>query len=183
MPKSHQLIDSQSFDFSTFYNKVKSDTGPMVHFVHTKNAKELFKKIKLSVNFIKAAGGLVSNEENKFLFIFRKGKWDLPKGKLEMNEKAKICAVREVEEETGVKIKKPGDKICNTYHVYTENDIKPFLKKTSWFKMMGESLSDLKPQTEEDITEVRWLTIAEFDIVKKNTYPLILDVLSFVESD
>jgi 8-oxo-dGTP pyrophosphatase MutT (NUDIX family) len=183
LPKVHQQIDSQSFDFNTFYNRVKADPAPLLYFVHTPQAKQLLKQIKTSVNFIKAAGGLVSNEENKFLFIFRNDKWDLPKGKLDENEKSKVCAVREVEEETGVKVKKTGDKICNTYHIYSEPNGLIYLKKTTWFKMKGESQSELRPQAEENITEVRWLALSEFDIVKKNTYPLILDVLSFVESD
>ena len=171
------------FEFNTFYERVKADPGPLLYFVHTPNAKQLFRKIRASLNFIKAAGGLVSNDENKFLFIFRLGKWDLPKGKLDENEKAKACAVREVEEETGIKVFKAGDKICNTYHIYGNNGGVPYLKKTSWYKMKGESQAELRPQLEEDITEVRWLGLSEFEIVKNNTYPLILDVLSFVESD
>ncbi|HXH99626.1 MAG TPA: NUDIX domain-containing protein [Sphingobacteriaceae bacterium] len=178
-----QQIDSQSFDFNTFYNRVKADPLPVLYFVHTAHAKDFLKRIKSAVNFIKAAGGLVSNEENKFLFIYRKDKWDLPKGKLDDFERIKTCAVREVEEETGIKVKKLGDKICNTYHIYNGNGGKPYLKKTSWFKMKAENQSKLKPQIEENITEARWLAISEFNLVKENTYPLILDVLSFVESD
>lgn len=181
--QNYQQIDSQSFDFNTFYNRVKADLLPMLYLVHTPHAKNFFKQIKSSVNFIKAAGGLVSNEENKFLFIYRKGKWDLPKGKLDDCEKAKTCALREVEEETGVRVKKPGDKICSTYHIYSNNGGKPYLKKTSWYKMRAENPAELRPQIEEDITEVRWLGLSELGVVKENTYPLILDVLSFAESD
>ena len=56
-------------------------------------------------NFITiyAAGGIVYNNSQQILMIFRNNFWDLPKGKLELNEKIEDCAIREVEEETGVK--------------------------------------------------------------------------------
>src|SRR6267154_620027 len=37
-------------------------------------------------SLIEAAGGLVQNEKNEWLIIFRRGKWDLPKGKIEGDE-------------------------------------------------------------------------------------------------
>ncbi len=52
---------------------------------------------------VTAAGGLVENEKGEVLLIFRRGKWDLPKGKLDPGETIEQCAVREVEEETGLK--------------------------------------------------------------------------------
>ena len=51
--------------------------------------------------FIQAGGGLVENEKGEILFMFRKGKWDLPKGKLDPGESYESCALREVQEETG----------------------------------------------------------------------------------
>ena len=39
-----------------------------------------------------AGGGIVENEERKILFQFRRGKWDLPKGKLEEGETIENCA-------------------------------------------------------------------------------------------
>src|SRR5436190_23606499 len=45
---------------------------------------------------VEAAGGLVYNENGDVLMIFRKGKWDLPKGKLDDGEDIASCAVREV---------------------------------------------------------------------------------------
>lgn len=70
---------------------------------------------------IKAAGGIVSNETNKYLFIFRNGKWDLPKGKIEKGENSRVAAVREVQEECGIRIDSSRDKVCNTYHIYKIN--------------------------------------------------------------
>lgn len=179
---SHQNLDNQAFDLLTFYEQVKSDLKPMLYVMQATNAKRFFKQLKASTTFIKAAGGVVRNEENKYLFIFRKGKWDLPKGKLDEREKTKKAAIREVEEECGIRVNKLDDKLCNTYHVYQENGL-VVLKKTSWYKMVAENQSRLTPQAEEDITEARWVAPADFDMVRSNTYPLIADVISLLASD
>ncbi len=129
------------------------------------------------MKMIKAAGGLVSNEEQHYLFIFRNGKWDLPKGKLDSGETAKIAAVREVEEECGIHIDSVGGKICNTYHIYEMNKER-ILKKTSWYRMKAVNQKVLIPQLEEGITDVRWLAPGDFMMIRQNTYPLIRDLLN-----
>jgi len=149
---------------------------PHVFIIQSKEFKSLFRNIKNSLEVIKAAGGLVKNEQGRYLFIFRNGKWDLPKGKIEADEKTRIAAVREVQEECGISILKIGKKICNTYHIYELNE-KTILKKTSWYKMKAESQSDLIPQLEEGITDVRWLDPGDLMMVKQNTYPLIRDLI------
>ena len=133
--------------------------------------------MKRSMQLIKAAGGLVKNEEEKYLFIFRNGKWDLPKGKIEEGEKTRLAAIREVEEECGIRIQKSGKKICNTYHIYEFNNER-VLKKTSWYKMKTENQNELIPQLEEGITDVRWLGSGDLMMVKQNTYPLVRDLIS-----
>jgi len=50
--------------------------------------------------------------------IFRRGKWDLPKGKLDKGETLEQCAVREVREETGLKKIKLQSPLMTTYHTY-----------------------------------------------------------------
>jgi 8-oxo-dGTP pyrophosphatase MutT (NUDIX family) len=65
-----------------------------------------------------AGGGIVTNELGELLMIFRRGKWDLPKGKLDEGESIEDCAIREVEEETGVKNLKLGAKLLVTEHEY-----------------------------------------------------------------
>ena len=177
-----QQIDSQSFDFSSFYQRIKGDSNPVQYVIQTPNAKRFFKTVKSSLTTIKAAGGVVRNEENRYLFIFRKGKWDLPKGKLDAGEKTKKAAVREVEEECGITVNRLGDKLANTYHIYEEGGLL-ILKKTNWYKMYVENQPELKPQLEEDITRAEWLSPADFSMVKGNTYPLIVDLLSLIESD
>lgn len=129
---------------------------------------------------IKAAGGIVSNEASKFLFIFRNGKWDLPKGKIEKGENSRVAAIREVQEECGISIDSSGDKICNTYHIYEINGVL-VIKKTSWYWMRADKQEKLIPQLEEGITDARWLSPGDLMLVRQNTYPLIRDLLNVIE--
>lgn len=120
---------------------------------------------------VEAAGGIVYNPENKILFIHRLGKWDLPKGKLEPNEFLKEAAVREVEEETGLKQIILEDFVNNTYHVYHEKrngKDEKILKSTYWFKMKYVGQETLKPQIEEGITEVCWKSK---EVIKTEVFP------------
>ncbi len=176
---NYQQLEKQGFDFKSFYESIKNERSAKVYLLLTSRIKPLFKQLKKSVKPIKAAGGLVSNEENRYLFIYRQGKWDLPKGKLDKDEKTKQAAVREVEEECGIKISKTGNKICNTYHTY-ELRGKLILKKTSWYRMRADKQPVLTPQLEEGITDARWLSVGDFALVKQNTYPLIHDLISVI---
>ena len=177
--KSYQQIEPKKFSFSDFYAQVKSGALNGTYVINTSKPKKLFKSIRDSLKLIEAAGGLVSNEENRYLFIFRKGKWDLPKGKLDNGEKVREAARREVEEECGIKVNKVKDKICKTWHVY-EMGGKIVLKKTTWYFMSAKNQAKLVPQLEEDITEARWIAPGDFGQVRQNTYPLIKDVISVV---
>jgi 8-oxo-dGTP pyrophosphatase MutT (NUDIX family) len=125
---------------------------------------------------IQAGGGLVVNEKEEVLFMFRRGKWDLPKGKLDPGETLEGCAVREVEEETGVGQLDLIKFLLVTEHQYEEKGV-DILKETHWYLMKSTSNQKLIPQKEEDISELRWIGAPEFGIVKRNTYPSILDVL------
>ncbi|HET7000040.1 MAG TPA: NUDIX domain-containing protein [Puia sp.] len=123
-----------------------------------------------------AAGGLVENEKGEILFMFRRDKWDLPKGKLDPGETLEECALREVEEETGVGQLELKTFLLQTLHEYEELG-KVIQKKTHWFYMSTTSHQLLIPQAEEDITELRWIAPADFEIVLRNTYPAIVEVL------
>ena len=120
-----------------------------------KNKKEVIKYLKKKFKVIKAAGGIVQNNENKILFIYRLGKWDLPKGKKDKGEKIKDCAVREVEEETNTKVKII-KRNCTTWHTYTRYK-KFILKKTVWYKMKCIDDSKMKGQKKEKIEKVKWM--------------------------
>lgn len=134
--------------------------------------KAVFKKFVL----IQAAGGLVENENGEWLLIHRRGKWDLPKGKLEKGEKLEKCAVREVEEETGLKKVKLVQPLCITWHTYHEGT-KFILKESHWYKLKVAGKQTLVPQTEEDILEVKWVKPSGIDEYRGLSFPSITDVL------
>ncbi|NRF40442.1 MULTISPECIES: NUDIX hydrolase [Pedobacter] len=173
--KKIQQLDKQDFDFPLFYKNLEKVSGKDYILIDS-DPKQLFQKIKKSCELIKAAGGLVKNAKGNYLFIFRNKKWDLPKGKVEKEEKMKEAALREVEEECGVKIFTNDEKLCKTYHVYTLGS-KLVLKKTNWYSMTVKGEPKLIPQKEEGITKASWLSKLELNQVLKNTYPSIVQVL------
>lgn len=124
---------------------------------------------------IPAAGGLVRNLEGKYLLIFRHGIWDLPKGKQEPGEDLESCALREVEEETGLHSLVLGERICVTHHSYQVFGQK-CLKHTVWYHMHDEREEPLLPQQEEDITGARWVEKECLPEYLEGTYPSIVEV-------
>lgn len=134
--------------------------------------KAFFKKFTV----IQAAGGLVKNESDEALLIFRRGKWDLPKGKLDEGETLEECAVREVEEETGLKNVQLLSPLMITYHTYHEG-ARFILKESYWYSMKVKGGQLLTPQTEEDIHEIKWVSIEGLDQYMHKSYPSVADVL------
>ncbi len=127
---------------------------------------------------IKAGGGLVRNGEGELLLIFRRGKWDLPKGKLDEGETIEACALREVEEETGVKHLALGELISVTWHEYFDKWVgEDVIKETHWFKMDVAGVPALVPQTEEDITAIEWTKKSDLPKRMEQSYITIIDVL------
>lgn len=129
---------------------------------------------------IHAAGGIVSNENDEILMIFRYGCWDFPKGKVEKGEDWETAAVREVEEETGlhdVRITRP---YPNTYHTYTLHDT-PILKITHWYEMRASQQS-LTPQTEEDISQAVWVPRVKVAERLKQSYASLIFLWSNILS-
>ena len=134
--------------------------------------KAFFKKFTL----VTAAGGLVMNGNDEVLLIYRKGKWDLPKGKKEKGEKLEDCALREVEEETGLKQVKLISPLTVTYHTYHEGS-RYMLKDSHWFNMKASAKQQLVPQKEEDIHEIKWVAAEDLVSYFPESYPSIADVL------
>jgi ADP-ribose pyrophosphatase YjhB (NUDIX family) len=174
---NYQELSGEKADLKLIYKLIKKSDGQQTFLFLCKNAKTTLKKLANSVRLIEAAGGLVKNERKEYLVIFRNGVWDLPKGKIEEGEKTRKAAVREVEEECGIHVKKAGRKICKTYHVYKQRNDELALKKTHWYRMKAEGQDKLKPQKEEGITKACWFTREKFAILAENTYPSIMDVL------
>jgi ADP-ribose pyrophosphatase YjhB (NUDIX family) len=142
----------------------------------SKNVDELYQKFVKNFKIIEAAGGLVTNATNELLFIFRNGVWDLPKGKVELNESIGEAALREVEEECGVKDLQLESFFDKTYHIY-EYKNQLIFKITHWFTMHSNSESALIPQLEEGITKVAFLDKTAQQEALKNTYPNLIILL------
>lgn len=126
-----------------------------------------------------AAGGIVVNPNNEILWIFRRGFWDLPKGKLDPGETIETCAVREVMEETGIKSLQLQGLIVTTKHQYHDPYLnEPVEKTTYWYKMSTDILQEGLPQTEEDISEITWVKKEALSPYLDNTYDTIKDVIA-----
>lgn len=136
--------------------------------------KKLIEHLKDQFKIIQAAGGLVL-KDGKILMIYRLGVWDLPKGKLEKKEKVQQGALREVEEECNIQVEVI-EKLPKTWHSYAFKG-KKILKKTSWYVMQCTDDSLMKPQAEEFIEEVRWMTPEEVQEVLPKAYTSIAFII------
>ena len=163
----------KSFEADTHLLKLLIWSGMEVKRLQ-KDFFKLFKKID-------AAGGIVKNEKGDLLFIFRLGKWDLPKGKLSKNETPEQAAIREVKEETGLNKLRITGTLPSTFHIYTRKG-KQILKQTFWFEMESLSTQTLVPQREEDITEVKWINVKDLNRISKNTYGSLKELIGKYES-
>jgi 8-oxo-dGTP pyrophosphatase MutT (NUDIX family) len=163
LKKAYKEFEADDHSMKLVFWSAREDISWKQDFFH------LFKRVD-------AAGGLVKNEKGERLFIFRLGKWDLPKGKLSENETPEEAAIREVKEETGLsELQITGD-LPSTFHIYTRKG-KQILKQTWWFEMEAKSTQALIPQIEEEITEVRWIGQEDIETVLENTYGSIKDVM------
>ncbi|MDB5197154.1 MAG: hypothetical protein JWP88_1525 [Flaviaesturariibacter sp.] len=143
--------------------------------IFTNDEQQVLNIIKQQFTIIQAGGGFVYTPENQVLLIFRRGKWDLPKGKLDDGETIETCAIREVQEETGVAIKELGKSILTTYHHYQERG-ESILKESHWYFMQADK-QVLSPQTEEDIEKCEWVNLNSLSSYFDNTHPSIRDVI------
>ncbi len=182
----------QSIGLTRLHGYVLVEEGPFTHIdniislmeikklkkVHsityvTANYKETKDFIKSQFKVVKAAGGLVT-KKNKVLLIYRFGRWDLPKGKLEKDEKTQAGALREVEEECNIQVECI-EKLCSTWHTYLQ-DGRKVLKKTTWYWMNCLNDEQLAPQTEEGIQDVRWMNQVEYTHALQQSYGSIIEV-------
>lgn len=143
--------------------------------IYHHNLEMLWDKFQHNFHYLEAAGGLVKNNQNEYLFIHRLNKWDLPKGKVEFGETTEVAAIREVEEECGIRNLFLKDLIVKTYHIYFQQDLK--LKATYWYEMNYEGNESLTPQLEEGIGVAAWKNKAEIQGILTNTYENIKIVL------
>jgi len=160
------------------YNQIKKSEHlnfDVIHFEAPEYKKTCKKLSKKHFKVIIAAGGVIENE-GKILFIFRNGKWDLPKGKAEEGESTEETALREVFEECGVKVK-INSLLASIWHTYTHKN-KEVLKCTFWYKMQNLDSSQEAPQHEEGIEKIEWLTPDQIpEKIYPNTYASIIETL------
>lgn len=158
-----ESVDIEQLIIKMFNNKIKKA------FLYHPDEKEILKKLKEKISVVKAGGGLVFNKKGEVLFIFRNGKWDLPKGGIEKGEGIEEAAIREVEEETGVKKLKVVQKLQKTYHVFKRNGNYK-LKITHWYEMKTDYTGKLQGQENEGIEKVAWLNQEQIKEALTNSY-------------
>ncbi|HEY1164580.1 MAG TPA: NUDIX hydrolase [Chitinophaga sp.] len=139
------------------------------------DTKRLMEAIKQHFKVLVAAGGLITNPAGEILLMFRRNKWDLPKGKQDEGESLEECAVREVREETGLQQITLTDKITETFHYYPLKE-KKVLKHTYWYRMQFTGTELTIPQIEEDIVDIQWIRPENLGKYLKFSYKNIEDV-------
>ena len=159
------------------YQLLKKDSKITYVVFNVEDVESAFYDFQHYFKLIRAAGGWVRNREGKSLFIFRLGKWDLPKGKIEIGEQNDVAAIREVQEECGIANLNITKQLNDTFHLYELND-ELILKQTHWYEMSTDFEGELVPQLEEDITDAVWLSDEEIGAqVFPNTYASIKELL------
>ena len=149
--------------------------------IFSEDLEQLWVDFCSNFKLIEAAGGCVFNAQDELLVIYRRGSWDLPKGKIDPGETPKQAAVREVEEETGIGEISLGSFLGLTYHTYRDPKERRILKRTYWYRMQTPQ-KDLTPQTEEDIELAEWVLPGPFlDQPKLEIYRSIQEVIEQVK--
>lgn len=169
-----ELWDAGEWNALIEWLKIKSEykTDIACYCGTQKVADDAWDFIYSQFHIIEAAGGLVKNQEGRLLMIYRKGSWDLPKGKLDAGESLESCALREVEEETGVNPLTSDGFFELTYHIYRLKE-DWILKESYWYNMHTSYSAELKPQLSEDITRASWVSWDEIPNYYQSMYPLI----------
>ncbi len=106
---------------------------------------------------VAAAGGYVVRYDKgvpEVLMIFRRGVWDLPKGKLDPGETPEDCALREVREEVGIEELTLVRALDETEHGYPEAG--RYRVKTTWWFLMRTPERSFEPEVLEHIERVAW---------------------------
>jgi len=137
--------------------------------IYYKDESALLKKFSKKVPLVVAAGGMVTNKDKETLFIYRNDKWDLPKGKVDKGEAVEHAAIREVEEETGVKNLEIDELLKKTYHIFKRNGTYK-LKETYWYLMHTAYQGELVPQIDENIVLAEWRPKSQIPELLNNSY-------------
>lgn len=153
------------------------DNPGLHHFILVhKDPIDHLQQLKKDFLCLPAGGGLVTNAKGELLVIHRRGKWDLPKGKLNDREMPEEGALREVKEECGLNGLKIEGFLARTWHAYVQSD-RDVLKETWWYRMTTDGVPALTPQKEEDITQAKWMNAAQVREAMQSTYSTIKELM------
>lgn len=167
LEEGKNLKFENSTTFEIAIDLLNHTSTPSVH-VFSNDLEDTWAQFKAYYQNIEAAGGLVFNPEDEILFIYRLGKWDLPKGKMEKGESPEVTALREVTEECSISNLSIIDFIDTSYHMYKSRENKMILKIVYWYKMQHSSHETPQPQEIEGITKALWLPQSD---IKSKIFP------------
>ncbi|WP_203296705.1 NUDIX hydrolase [Luteirhabdus pelagi] len=154
--------------FKKLIKKINKGKLLYVNLYH-RNEEKLEKFLRKKLPVVEAAGGMVYNSKKEILFIYRKKRWDLPKGRIEKKESHEEAAIREVEEETGIKGLEIRKFLTTTYHVFKRGG-KYKLKITYWYEMYSDFDGEFTPEKSEDITKVKWKNFEKSQKALRKSY-------------
>ena len=166
--KQYTSIPLKFARFKKLIKKINNGKLIYVNLYH-KNEEKLERFLRKKLPVVEAAGGLVYNNKREILFIYRNGKWDIPKGRIEKKESHQEAAVREVEEETGITGLEVKKFLTTTYHVFKRNG-KFKLKVTYWFEMYSEFDGEFIPQIDEGLLKVKWKNFEKTQKALRDSY-------------
>ncbi len=158
-----------------YVDELERGTFVKVLAFHGENLEQLWADFQGCFSPVEAAGGLVTCADGRLLVMLRRGHWDLPKGKIDAGESPPQAALREVQEETGLKAVHLGPFVGYTWHLYRQASAR-FLKRTWWFCMSTVDTHTM-PQREEDIEEIRWVDPLAWLAEHPNVYPNIREII------
>ncbi len=168
--EAKNILFHHTTQFDEAIHLLSSKSASFVNIFH-EDIETVWVKFLNYYKHIKAAGGIVRNSQEDFLFIYRLGKWDLPKGKMEVGESKEESAIREIEEECSISNLQLNRFLMPTFHIYFLKEY--VIKETFWFEVFYDGIELPSPQIEEGIESVEWKKQSEIPELMKNSYPNI----------
>ncbi|MGV3609826.1 MAG: NUDIX hydrolase [Fluviicola sp.] len=166
-------------DLSTLLDQFDFTASSVCLLVIYEDFELAFNRVFHAYEFMDAAGGIVKCDR-RYLFIERHGVWDIPKGKLDSNEQPWEAAVREIEEECGIKGPEIDHFLGVTFHTYSYMG-RLTIKKNWWYALNYSGSMEVTPQEEESITQAIWIDKSEWKMIRENTYDSIVEVLEMAK--
>ncbi|MCS6895691.1 MAG: NUDIX domain-containing protein [Bacteroidia bacterium] len=151
-----------------------------IYFPSEESIQRFWESYRTTFINITAGGAVVVDGTGAILFIWRRGRWDLPKGKGESDEPLAVTAQRELKEETGLDCGPPERFLAQTYHIYAEGG-QYILKETHWYLFRcSESRPPIQVQEEEGIQGYKWVPVQEVPFLYPYSYSTIRDMIEYV---